>query len=1066
MCSKSILLYIITSLLAQRSTADPKHLLETKSRVDLEEERDALTARLWNPQTSLKNLYDHRITRHYPLPQFNLEALASSRRTFDENFSWTSVTLLSLPQYNLSYVLLGGSWARHKDSPYPREDGIVQLCNFTLSSTDQLTFTSPCQDLSEGLKSAAFLGAASASLKISPNMGLLVYCDPLWRDQSYFPAGRCYLQLLHNANLRARLELSSFCRTGGHVTEPCMTGFSVDLLSKGRINSSFVDILKGIHVVVGQPLAPAFGRVQILADPFYSPRVYTVYRPEILEDSLPESYFGYSVAGDYVSVVSDGFAQLSDASNKSDLAQLFKIGSLDGIRTAGAIDIDWQGLVDSAGSFCGFGTSMVHLKNVDGQDMIVVGAPYAAKGGRVYLYCVPTNFALNGREKLGMPTDSYRDFVSAPQGSGAFGYALSVVGDLDGDGFDDIAVGAPQLRDRTKSGRVYLLRVLPNCTFDRRPIQVIDGPESGAYFGSVLPREGTDMDFNGWPDFVLPVPLCTSCVPMIYASRPRYQAVCRFHQPNWLGSVRLRRNVRIPIKLKVRLIPLRKNGQRNLAELLEAAGVTPEDLLHQVIPDLWAKDPSEQRVRLSAFHSMTLNPFYNMLTLKFDLLPQMDVEDMPSLEQPSGAVRVQYRFSVPCSTDSAPSGGSTTCQNDSWIHRPIIDWSDCSFQLRLTKFVCLPRGKCESDLSLRVTDEKAGRVVTSSNSNSTGQTVLIYGDKEGAMSKLTVDVFNNGPTFAGGVWINFVFHGNLRFSAFEQARNGTVDFVGSVCSHPLNNDTWVACKLGRLDPPLTNSSVPIQRIRLTSFYVLGEDSASVDYSADSYVNISVLSQTYDPIPLDNSVVWRYLMLHAPRYLITTGARAPPSVVDNRTRPTPWSLDFHHRMRVEEMGPRLQHTFQIEHMGPSKRLVNVTVRLQVPVELAKTADHLVYLFNEVRSPMRNGAEMEWVSLRPSVKLLGGPKVEDVLTGCSYANESLINPNRWIGIDMSNPRLQRSRRAASDFPDPAEDALWPIDHNATDPLGETAATRRGGNRPQKVIFRRVPKEVFLKFGYFFL
>lgn len=980
------------------------HRLEVKSSVDLAAEWDEQNARLWDPQISVSDRPDYWIFRHYPLPQFNLDSLRSSKAKVDGAFSWSSVSLLSLSHHNLSYILLGGSWSKHVETPYPHEDGFVQLCSFTLSNSGQLQFQFPCQDLSKGLKNASYLGAASASLQINPSMGLLAYCDPLWKGESHFPAGRCYLQLLHNENIRPRHELASLCRAGGKVTEPCMTGFSIDLMTKSKANSSFVDSLKSVHVVVGQPLAKSFGQAQILADPFYFPRTYTAYRPDTLQSTLPESYFGYSVAGEYISVVGHSFKKSKEDEGVSELTQLFKVGDLQGVLTAGGVEFDWQGRVDKAESFAGFGTSMIHLKNVGGHDAVVVGAPYATKGGRVYLYCVPANLVVEERNRPAVPTQSYKDFITTPDEFGAFGYSLMALGEIDGDGREAVAIGAPQLRNKEKSGLVYVVRIHPNCTFDRRPIQVIHGPERAAYFGSVLPRRGMDLDFNHWPDFALPVPYCASCPPMVYVSRPQYQASCRFYQPDWLSSVRVRRNMPIPIKLKLRLIPTKKSDKKNFLQLLQLANVRVEDLIHQIIPDLWAKEAAEQRVRLSSFSKIKLNPYNNVLSLKFDLLPQMDVEDIPSLEQPDGAIRIQYKFNIPCPNNAKPIENTNICSNGAWVHQPLIDWSSCSFQLRLSKYVCLPKGKCESDVSLLVIEEKSGKIVESDSSSPSGETVLIYGDKKSAMSKLILDIFNKGPTFAGGVWVNMAFYGNLRFSVLEVARairnNESSEFKPFECSHPLNNDTWVACKLGRADYDPNGASEPAKRIRLTSFFVANSGTTNADYSLPSYVNISVSSQTYDPKVQNNFVIWHYRLLHAPKYLITPGNHAPSSVIDNRTRPSFRGPGFHHRIFVDEMGPRIQHTYCLEYMGPTKSLENVTLRLYVPVRLEDKAKPLVYLFNEVRAPLYSSVDMEWVSLRPEVKLTGTSDDADGVIKCWYNDESLINPNGWIGIDLSS------------------------------------------------------------------
>nr|CDS28315.1 integrin alpha ps [Hymenolepis microstoma] len=1055
------LISLLSSDLINALQNEPTRRLEKKSSVDLAVELDERSARLWDPQISTSEQPDHLIFRHYPLPNFNLDSLKSSRRQFDENFSWSSISLLSLSRYNLSYILLGGSWSKNVDTPYPREDGIVLLCNFSLAESGQLKFSFPCHDLSEGLEHTSYLGATSASLQISPSMGLLAYCDPLWRDESQFPAGRCYLQLLHNKNVRPRHELASFCKAGGKVTEPCMTGFSIDLLTKGSANPSFVDFLKSIHVVVGQPLAKGCGQAEILADPFYFPRTYTAYRPNTPQNTLPESYFGYSVAGEYISDVGQSFKTSKEGNSESHLTQLFKIGHLDGVLTAGGVEFDWQGQIDKEDSFTGFGTSMINVKNIGGQDAVIVGAPYAAKGGRVYLYCIPNNLAVNNNDdRRSVPTQNYNDFISAQEENDTLGYSLTALGDIDGDGRETIAIGSPNLRDKEKSGRVYIVRILPNCTFDRRPVQVIQGPDKATYFGSVLPRRGMDLDFNNWPDLALPVPYCTSCSPMIYASRPHYQAVCRFYQPNWLNSVRIRRNIPIPIKLKIRLIPSKKTEGKNILQLLQSANVTVKDLVHQIIPDLWAKDPVEQRIRLSSFSSLKLNRYNNVLSLKFDLLPQMDVEDIPSLGQPDGDIRIQYRFNIPCPSNAKPIENTNICSNGAWVNRPRIDWSKCSFQLRLTKFICLPKGRCESDVFLRVTDEKSGKSVESESTTPTEETVLIYGDKENAFSKLSLDVFNKGPTFAGGVWIKMAFYGNLRFSALEVERregnNGSTQFKPFVCSHSQNNDSWVACNLGRLEFDPVAASEPAKRIRLITFFVTN---SNIDYSLPTYVNISVSSQTYDPQAQKNFVIWNYRLQHAPKYLITPGTHAPSSVIDNRTAPIIIGPSFHHRILVDEMGPRIQHTFRLEYMGPTKYLENVTLRLYVPVKLEDKPKPLVYLFNEVRAPLANGIDMEWVSLRPEVKLTSAFDGVNDAFRCWYSDESLVNPNGWIGIDLYDRAVRRSRRElpASMATQTFDLLEWDYVGNYSNTIDAAAGRFNGKYNYQKVSLRRIPKEV---------
>ncbi len=76
--------------------------------------------------------------------------------------------------------------------------------------------------------------------------------------------------------------------------------------------------------------------------------------------------------------------------------------------------------------------------NGDGRSDFAVGAPQyddgSVRGGRVYLYFGSSS---------GLPA-SPSQTLSQAQAGAAFGRTVAIVGDVDGDGFDDLAVGAPR----------------------------------------------------------------------------------------------------------------------------------------------------------------------------------------------------------------------------------------------------------------------------------------------------------------------------------------------------------------------------------------------------------------------------------------------------------------------------------------------------------------------------------------------------------------------------------------------------------------------------------------------
>uniref|UniRef100_A0A4W6EZD6 Uncharacterized protein n=1 Tax=Lates calcarifer TaxID=8187 RepID=A0A4W6EZD6_LATCA len=103
----------------------------------------------------------------------------------------------------------------------------------------------------------------------------------------------------------------------------------------------------------------------------------------------------------------------------------------------------------------------------------------------------------------------YTSFTSRPDQSligsslyGRFGSALAVLGDLDMDGYQDVAVGAPWSGD---SGQGQVFIYLGNSNgLSATPFQVIDSPLpcSRTAFGFTL-RGRADIDGNGYPDLLV-----------------------------------------------------------------------------------------------------------------------------------------------------------------------------------------------------------------------------------------------------------------------------------------------------------------------------------------------------------------------------------------------------------------------------------------------------------------------------------------------------------------------------------------------------------------------------------
>ncbi|CAL8300753.1 unnamed protein product [Lota lota] len=146
------------------------------------------------------------------------------------------------------------------------------------------------------------------------------------------------------------------------------------------------------------------------------------------------------------------------------------------------------------GSYFGNSLAIADLNNDDWNDLIV-GAPFyfdrsKDHGGAVYVYM---NENGSFRKEPSM-------VLKGPISS-AFGFALAAIGDINQDGFQDFAVGAPF----HETGKVYIW-MGSNEGISEKYSQVIEGKSVGdgkfKTFGYSL-NGGMDMDDNSYPDLLV-----------------------------------------------------------------------------------------------------------------------------------------------------------------------------------------------------------------------------------------------------------------------------------------------------------------------------------------------------------------------------------------------------------------------------------------------------------------------------------------------------------------------------------------------------------------------------------
>ena len=93
--------------------------------------------------------------------------------------------------------------------------------------------------------------------------------------------------------------------------------------------------------------------------------------------------------------------------------------------------------------------------------------------------------------------------------TGRFGASMSGVGDLNGDGFDDLIIGAPTLNiSGTNQGRVYAYLGSPDG-LNLEPVWMMDGESSGDQFGASVAMVG-DVNSDGYMDVLIGAPNYTT----------------------------------------------------------------------------------------------------------------------------------------------------------------------------------------------------------------------------------------------------------------------------------------------------------------------------------------------------------------------------------------------------------------------------------------------------------------------------------------------------------------------------------------------------------------------------
>ena len=212
----------------------------------------------------------------------------------------------------------------------------------------------------------------------------------------------------------------------------------------GNVNGdAYDDILVGAYNYKPADLLPDAGAVYMYYGGGNGPGSEANWQ---YESSQKEAYFGWSVgaAGD---VNGDTFADIIvgaplyeaiAATHLSEGAVFVFYGSANGLPDQPS----WQAVGGETGAQLGRSVSGAGDVNGDGVSDIIAGAPSYAGVGRAVVYHGQDGGDEGEEAGLGQ-TPAWQTL--GPQADSWFGYAVAGAGDVNGDGFDDVIVSAPQI---------------------------------------------------------------------------------------------------------------------------------------------------------------------------------------------------------------------------------------------------------------------------------------------------------------------------------------------------------------------------------------------------------------------------------------------------------------------------------------------------------------------------------------------------------------------------------------------------------------------------------------------
>ncbi|XP_064401284.1 integrin alpha-PS1-like [Halichondria panicea] len=387
----------------------------------------------------------------------------------------TTSIIVSAPMQNLGgAVNTGAVW------DCPVSQGPCTALNGDGTGADRRLHDTDVNAANEN-KTNQFLGGSMAS-----NGDFFIVCAHRYKvliGGFYYPRGRCYYSGRSLSGFTEHTPCDRFGGTGNGGTGVCNAGTSA-VVTTDSGSGVFGVGAPGSYFWRGSTT-----RLQVQGNVFGN-------TPRGDDDAL-FGLLGYSmVAGRFADI-----NRLDYAVGNPRYSLNTYLGRVTIVMNSASLAITNQPLNgQQMGEYYGFSLLAANMAG-DGHDELIVGAPMfrssnQAETGRIFVYS-NTNGAL-----------SLVRTIVGTDGLSRFGYAMANLGDINGDGFDDIAVSAPF---GSGSGSVFIYYSSATNTISPLPAQTITGtmvnlnlmnPTAVTGFGTSL-ASGVDVDGNTYNDLAV-----------------------------------------------------------------------------------------------------------------------------------------------------------------------------------------------------------------------------------------------------------------------------------------------------------------------------------------------------------------------------------------------------------------------------------------------------------------------------------------------------------------------------------------------------------------------------------